>query len=156
MRRRLRDTDAGVRFQASTALGRLGDAAAIPALIEALDEPDAFARYAAFTALNRIGRRDPAAWGAIVLGLSHAKPTVRDGVTMALRETYEPTLVQTLVKLARDPRGLAPAKVEARPATAGQRPPTPTSLEGGVVGVPPGPHAPTGQDRALGGNASRR
>src|SRR5205807_1668272 len=102
VRRRLRDTDAGVRLQASTALGRLGDAAAIPALIEALDEPDAFARYGAFTALNRIGRRDPAAWGAIVLGLSHAKPKVRDGVTMALRETYEPALVQTLVKLARD------------------------------------------------------
>ena len=53
---RLRDADAGVRFQAATALGRIGDAAAIPALIEALDEADLFARYAAFTALNRIGR----------------------------------------------------------------------------------------------------
>ena len=35
---RLSDVDAGVRFQASVALGRIGDPAAIPALIEALGE----------------------------------------------------------------------------------------------------------------------
>jgi putative heme-binding domain-containing protein len=113
VRCRLRDTDAGVRFQASTALGRQGDASAIPSLIEALDEADTFARFAAFTALNRIGRGDPAAWSAIVRGLSHAKPNVRDGVAMSLRETYVPALVETLAKFTRDPRNLAQAKVDA-------------------------------------------
>ncbi len=56
---RLRDQDASVRFRAATALGRIGDSAGVPGLIEALDEPDAFARVA-YTALNRIGRADPA------------------------------------------------------------------------------------------------
>ena len=56
------DADASVRFQAATALGRIGDPQAVPGLVEALDEADLFARYAAFTALNRIGRADPTAW----------------------------------------------------------------------------------------------
>jgi putative heme-binding domain-containing protein len=113
VRGRLCDADAGVRFQASAALGRIGDSAAIPALTEALDEPDAFAKYAAFTGLNRIGRGDPAAWHSIVGGLSHAKPTVRDGIRIALRETYEPALVEALAGFARDPREPAPAKAQA-------------------------------------------
>ena len=99
---RLADDDASVRFQAATALGRIGDPEAVPALIEALDEPDAFARYAAFTALNRIGRADPTAWAALVAGLGHPKATVREGVGLALRETYDERLVAALAGFARD------------------------------------------------------
>jgi putative heme-binding domain-containing protein len=113
VRARLRDADAGVRFQAAAALGRIGDAAAVPALIEALDERDTFARYAAFTALNRIGRAEPVAWGAIVGGLAHAKPAVRDGVRMALRETYQVALAGALAGFARDRRGPPEARVQA-------------------------------------------
>jgi putative membrane-bound dehydrogenase-like protein len=106
-RTRLRDDDAGVRFQAAAALGRFGDGSAVPALIEALDDPDAFARYAAFTALNRIGRTDRGAWHAIVGGLAHTKPSVRGGVRMALRETYQEALAASLAGFARD-RGAPP------------------------------------------------
>jgi putative heme-binding domain-containing protein len=113
VRGRLRDSDAGVRFQASTALGRIGDAAAVPDLVEALDEEDAFARFAAFTALNRIGRVDPGAWRTIADGLSHAKPTVRDGVRMALRETYQAALVAVLSELARGRQGSPEARAQA-------------------------------------------
>ena len=49
---RLRDADAGVRFQASTALGRIGDAAAIPALIEALVDEDAIREVRRFHRLE--------------------------------------------------------------------------------------------------------
>ncbi|QDV37781.1 Cytochrome c [Tautonia plasticadhaerens] len=111
-RDRLRDADAGVRFRAAAALGRIGDAAAVPALIEALDEADAFARYAAFTALNRIGRADPAAWPAIAAGLVHPRPIVRDGVGLALRETHDPALADALAGLSRDRQ--APAQARAR------------------------------------------
>ena len=99
---RLADDDASVRFQAATALGRIGDPEAVPGLIEALDEPDPFARYAAFTALNRIGRADPTAWAALVAGLGHPKVTVREGVGLALRETYDERLVAALAGFARD------------------------------------------------------
>jgi putative heme-binding domain-containing protein len=104
---RLRDADAGVRFQAAAALGRIDEGSAVPALIEALDEPDAFVRYAASTALNRIGRAEPGSWRAIVGGLAHTSPAVRDGARMALRETYQVALVASLAGFARD-RGAPP------------------------------------------------
>src|SRR5262249_36638044 len=113
VRARLRDADAGVRFQAAAALGRIGDAVAVPALIEALDERDTFARYAAFTPLNRIGRPDPGTWDAIVGGFAHAKPAVRDGVRMALRETYQEALAGALAGFARDRQGPPEARVQA-------------------------------------------
>jgi putative membrane-bound dehydrogenase-like protein len=110
---RLHDADAGVRFHAATALGRIGDASSIPSLIEALEESDVFARYAAFTALNRIGRAEPAAWRTIVPGLSHVKPSVRDGVAMAMRETYDRALILALADFSRDRRNGADARVHA-------------------------------------------
>jgi putative heme-binding domain-containing protein len=99
---RLKDADAGVRFQAATALGRVGNPAAVPALIEALTEEDFFTRYAVFTALNRIGRAEPSAWRAIVRGVEHSNPVVRTGALMALRETYDPALVEALAGVAGD------------------------------------------------------
>lgn len=112
---RLRDEDASVRFQAATALGRIGDPKAILRLIGGLDEPDPFARYAAFTALNRIGRADPTAWPAVVDGLAHPKPAVREGTGLALRETYDETLTAALTAHARDPG----QPVEARSSALG-------------------------------------
>src|SRR5262249_26817634 len=56
------------------------------------------------TALNRIGRADPATWVAIVGGLAHVKPAVRDGVWMALRETHQAALVRALGEFAHDRR----------------------------------------------------
>ena len=67
---------------------------AVPALLEALDQSDLFARYAAFYALRRIGLQNSQAWTAIVGGLASDRPAVREGTTFAVRETYDPALVQ--------------------------------------------------------------
>ena len=92
-----------VRFQAATALGRLADPKAAAVLIEALDEPDSFVRYATFTAArDRIGRADPVAWPTLVAALGHSKSAVREGVGLALRETYDERVVAALADLARD------------------------------------------------------
>lgn len=92
----LKDPDASIRFQAATALGRIGSSAAVPALQAALEETDLFVRYAAFTALNRIGRADSTAWASIVQGLESPSERIREGTRFALRETYDPALVEAL------------------------------------------------------------
>ena len=107
------DDEPSVRFQAATALGRIADPNAAGVLIEALDEPDSFVRYATFTALNRIGRADPVAWPTLVAALRHSKSAVREGVRLALRETYDERLVAALAGLARDPRWPDEARVAA-------------------------------------------
>ncbi len=89
-------TNAALRFRASTALGRIGDRAAVPALMKELDQKDLFARYAAFVALRRIGLADPKAWPEIVEGFSSTNPAIREGVGFAVRETYEPALVKAM------------------------------------------------------------
>jgi putative heme-binding domain-containing protein len=116
---RLRDHDASVRFRAATALGRIGDWAAVPGLIEALDEADTFARYAAFTALNRIGQADPSAWPAVVAGLGNPKAVVREGVGLALRETYDRRLVAALAEFASDEHRSEESRVAALGLLAG-------------------------------------
>jgi len=113
VRDRLKHPDAGVRFQASTALGRIADRSSVSALIEALDERDPFARYAAFTALNRIGRADPTAWRAIIGGLAHPEAEVREGVRMALRATESEPLVRALADFAGDGAPPADARADA-------------------------------------------
>src|SRR5262249_21209945 len=55
----------------------------------------------------------PGAWGAMVGGLAHARPAVRDGVRMALRETYQEALVGALAVFARDRRGPPDARAQA-------------------------------------------
>jgi putative membrane-bound dehydrogenase-like protein len=100
---RLKDHEASVRFQAATALGRIGEPAAVPPLLAALDETDLFARFAAFTALNRIGTNTPSAWPAIVRGLASGNPRILEGTLFALRETYDVQLLDALVNLFRDP-----------------------------------------------------
>lgn len=109
----LKDSDASVRFQAASALGNIGNLRAIPALQSALKETDLFARHAAFTALRRIGTNNPAAWPAIASGLRHEDARVREGTRFALRDSYAPTLVASLVKLFRDQRAPAETKLAA-------------------------------------------
>jgi putative heme-binding domain-containing protein len=102
--------DASIRFQAATALGRIGATNAVPALLAALDETDHFTRYAVFTALNRLGRSNPKVWSAIAAGLASANPSVREGASFALRETFDTNLVAALVRIVNDRR----SKPEAR------------------------------------------
>lgn len=98
----LRHSNAAVRFRAATALGRIGDAASVPALMDSLDETDFFTHYAVFTALHRIGVANAAAWPAMLNGLASRDAAVREGVTFAMRETYDTGLVAALARSAAD------------------------------------------------------
>jgi putative heme-binding domain-containing protein len=99
----LEDSDAGVRFQCTTALGRMSAAKAVAPLLKQLEDDDRLVRYAALTALNRIGRADAPAWKDIVDGLASDHPRVRDGTHLAIRETYDVSLVSTLARFAGHP-----------------------------------------------------
>jgi putative heme-binding domain-containing protein len=92
----LNSPNAAVRFRAATALGRIGDPAAVPALMKSLDEKNLFAHYADFYALHRIGLADPKAWPQIVAGFNSPDPGIRQGAQFATRETYDPGLVKAL------------------------------------------------------------
>ena len=107
----LRDADASIRFHAATALGRAGDPAAVPALLEALEEKDLFARFAVFTALRRI-----AAWPAVARGLDSDKEAVREGTLFAMREAREDAVV---AELARFIAGRRPGRAAAVETLAG-------------------------------------
>jgi putative membrane-bound dehydrogenase-like protein len=109
----LKDTNAAVRFHAATALGRIHELGAVASLIEDLDDPDLFARYAVFTALNRTGRANDTAWPIIAKGLEHAKPAVREGILLAMRQTYQRSVVDTLVKFIRNTAQPAATRAQA-------------------------------------------
>ncbi|MDB6039802.1 MAG: hypothetical protein JWM99_3643 [Verrucomicrobiales bacterium] len=102
LNQRLNDSDASVRFEACTALGRIGIPASVPHLLSALREKDFFAHYAIFTALHRIGTNSSTAWSGIVQGLVNENELVREGTTLAVRETYDPELLRLLAELYRD------------------------------------------------------
>ena len=92
--------DASLRFHAATALGRIRDETAIPALIGALDQADSFARFAAFTALNEIGRAHPGAWASIAACLENGNAQIREAAAFALRDSFDAKLVDALAALA--------------------------------------------------------
>jgi putative heme-binding domain-containing protein len=94
----LNHTNAAIRSRAAIALGRIGSAAAVPALMRALDEQDLFAHYAVFTALHRIGLSDAGAWPRMIEGFESSDAAVRDGIFFATRETYDTGLVQALAR----------------------------------------------------------
>ena len=96
--------DRSVRFQAATALGRIGDLQGVSGLLPALDETDLFARYASFTALNRIGRSEPRAWPAIAMGLDSDKAAIREAALFAFRGAYEVGAVEALASYAANPQ----------------------------------------------------
>jgi putative membrane-bound dehydrogenase-like protein len=77
----LSDADLGVRRQAATALGRLGKADAVPALLAGLRDgaSDRWLEHALIYALIQIGDRD-----AVRRGLSDASPAIQRGALIAL------------------------------------------------------------------------
>ncbi|HYE32939.1 MAG TPA: HEAT repeat domain-containing protein [Methylomirabilota bacterium] len=92
----LGSTNFTTRFAAATALGRLGDPRAVEPLLGQIGKGDLFANYAVFTALNRIGTNTPSAWRQIVSALHSSDPAVREGVSFAIRDTYDVQLAREL------------------------------------------------------------
>ncbi len=80
----LRDREPSVRLQATIALGRIGQAEAIPALLPVLAESDVYLAYSARQALKRIGD-----WRVAAKGLDSADPKVRAGVLLAMDQVYD-------------------------------------------------------------------
>lgn len=113
LRPQLWNSDASVRREAATALGRLGDVNAALLLIAALDDSDLFARFAKFTALNRIGRRDPRVWGHLVRALETDRAELRQSASFAMRDTFDKALVERLAAAARDAHRPASAREAA-------------------------------------------
>ena len=106
--------DASLRFLAATALGRIGDTGAIPALAAALDQTDIFARYAAFTALNDIGRAHPESWKTVAEGLDNTNGRVREATAFALRETEDVQLIAVLASFAQSSANVATREAAVR------------------------------------------
>ncbi|HZE95460.1 MAG TPA: family 16 glycoside hydrolase, partial [Planctomycetota bacterium] len=102
----LRSADAAVRFKAAAALGRKGEKAAVPALLEALGDDDAVVRHGAMSALQRIG-----AWAETSAGLSAGSIRIQEGTLYALREAYDLVVVKALLEFAE--RGPAELRPEA-------------------------------------------
>ncbi len=104
------DDDPPVRREAATALGRLGNPAAVPALLHALGEPcDRFLDHAILYALIEIDDRP-----ATLAGLAEAHPNVRRGALIALEQMEHGKLTRELVAplLATDDRALLRTLVE--------------------------------------------
>ncbi len=84
----------GLRRNVAVALGNAGDAAAVPALGEALDDTDALVRAHAAWALGRIGGK--AALGCLRDRLPGERdPEVREEIELALRDAGEDVRGQT-------------------------------------------------------------
>jgi putative heme-binding domain-containing protein len=98
----LKSKEATIRFAAATALGRVETPLlaepreSILALLQALNEPEENVRYAVFTALNRQGRKSRHDWSRMLEGFGSPNERVREGITFAIRETYETNLVVAL------------------------------------------------------------
>ena len=73
-----------VRLQATIALGRIGHAEAIPALLPVLAESDVYLAYSAREALKRIDD-----WRAAAKGLDSPDPKIRAGVLLAMEQVYD-------------------------------------------------------------------
>lgn len=114
----LKNSDASLRFRVATALGRIGDPSATPALLAQLDESDFFTHYADFLALRRIGSANPTAWRDIAKGLLSDDPKVREGVLLAAHETYDPALVDALAAILADKSAPAAGRAAALEALA--------------------------------------
>lgn len=112
---RLEDDELSVRFQATTALGRIADPAAIRSLRAVLQDvgSDDYLRFAAFTALNRIGRANPNTWSRMVSFLTHSDPTFRERAGLIFRDTYDPQLISALSDLATNRPSPSSARQEA-------------------------------------------
>lgn len=97
LRALVEDPEPTVRLQALIALGRIGDPAAVPAVLPALAEPDVFLAFGARVALRRIGD-----WDAAAEGFRSDDPGVRLGVLRAMEQQYHPRAVAHLIARASD------------------------------------------------------
>ena len=77
-------TDPKIRRAAAVALGKLGDARAVPELIKALNDPDDKVRRSTVVALGRIG--DPRALNPLSKALDDENEQVRQSASVALRK----------------------------------------------------------------------
>jgi putative membrane-bound dehydrogenase-like protein len=109
----LNDSDAAMRFRAATALGRIGDVNAVQPLIDHLTEKDFFAHYAVFRALNRIGTADPSAWDKMVAAFSSDKPEIRAGLSYAMRNAFNESLISGLSAYVANAANPLPGRVAA-------------------------------------------
>jgi HEAT repeat protein len=89
-----------VRESAVEALGRIGDAEAVPGLLEALHDADADVRWAAAAALERIG--DAAAVPGLLEALHDADADVRWAAAAALERIGDAAAVPGLLAALRD------------------------------------------------------
>lgn len=97
--------DWGVRETAADALARIGDAA-VPSLVETLQDPDREVRAQAARALARMGPRAEPAIPALIAALKDSDKEVRMGAARALGQIGPPAAeaVPDLIKAIKDPR----------------------------------------------------
>lgn len=121
----LASPDASIRFHAAIALGRIASPAAIPDLLQALQQTNLFLHHATFTALRRIGTAHPDSWSRIVAGLASTNPSVSSGTRFALRDQFDPRLVDVLTAIVTNQAQPLPFRTNALLALAPlqQKPP---------------------------------
>lgn len=97
--------DWGVRETAADALARIGDAA-VPSLVETLQDPDRDVRAQAARALARMGPRAEPAIPALIAALNDSDKEVRMGAARALGQIGPAAAeaVPDLIKAIKDPR----------------------------------------------------
>lgn len=97
--------DWGVRETAADALARIGDAA-VPSLVETLQDPDRDVRAQSARALARMGPRAEPAIPALIAALNDSDKEVRMGAARALGQIGPAAseAVPDLIKAIRDPR----------------------------------------------------
>jgi len=112
----LASREAGLRVNAATALGKLGDPRSVDVLARALFDPNALVRQAASRALGRIG--DENAARALLAGLRDPNLMVRAQVVRALGETRQSLAISALepILLAKSDEPNAPLRAEAAKA----------------------------------------
>lgn len=108
----LRSNDVTVRSDAAHHLGKLGDERAVPALAEALSDPDEYVRKSAVAALRRIGGTSTMEALRAALG-DRSEQVVLQAVN-GLRDMRDKDAVEPLIRvLARRERSLQLAATEA-------------------------------------------
>ncbi len=95
------DNDPGVRQYAAYLLGRMGDPAVIPVLIQSLSDPDKGVRNQAVLALSAIGQ---AAIEPLKKAMEDPKWETRYRAVEALGRIADEQVVPTLIKALRDER----------------------------------------------------
>lgn len=108
--------EAGLRVNAATALGRLGDSRSVPALERALSDSHPLVRQAAARALGRVGGENAAR--ALLKGFRDPHLAVRAQVVHALGATRQPLVISALERtfLADPDEPDAPLRAEAAQA----------------------------------------